>query len=142
MDTISSKKETPNEYKKKGDVETFDEVIGKNPRVLSSGRHDATFFKTMWDEINTTGQWQGEIWDKRKNDEIYPKRLMINTVYNEDGAVQRRIAMFTDITQKTEAEQLIWKQANFDFLTGLPNIRCFMTALTRKSRSLIETIYS
>ncbi len=111
---------------------SLDEVIGKNPRVLSSGRHDETFFKTMWDEINTIGQWQGEIWDKRKNDEIYPKRLMINTVYNEDGAVQRRIAMFTDITQKTEAEQLIWKQANFDFLTGLPNRQMFHDRLNQE----------
>ena len=110
----------------------LDEVIGRNPRMLSSGRHDATFFKKMWDEINTTGQWQGDIWDRRKNDEIYPKRLMINTVYNEDGAVQRRIAMFTDITQKTEAEQLIWKQANFDFLTGLPNRQMFHDRLNQE----------
>jgi diguanylate cyclase (GGDEF)-like protein/PAS domain S-box-containing protein len=111
---------------------SLDEVIGKNPRVLSSGRHDATFFKNMWHEINTTGQWQGDIWDKRKNNEIYPKRLMINTVYNEDGIVQRRIAMFTDITQETEAEQLIWKQANFDFLTGLPNRQMFHDRLNQE----------
>ncbi|MDI1298099.1 EAL domain-containing protein [Methylotenera sp.] len=111
---------------------SLDEVIGKNPRMLSSGRHDVTFFNTMWHEINSTGQWRGEIWDRRKNDEIYPKRLMINTVYNEDGTVQRRIAMFTDITQKTEADQLIWKQANFDFLTGLPNRQMFHDRLNQE----------
>ena len=111
---------------------TIDEVIGKNPSILNSGRHDQAFFKAMWHEINTTGQWQGEIWDRRKNDEIYPKRMMINTVYNEDGIVQRRIAMFTDITQKAQAEQLIWKQANFDFLTGLPNRQMFHDRLDQE----------
>jgi diguanylate cyclase (GGDEF)-like protein/PAS domain S-box-containing protein len=108
------------------------DVIGKSPSMLSSGRHDADFFKNMWHEINTTGQWQGEIWDRRKNNEIYPKRLMINTVYNEDGVVQRRIAMFTDVTQETETKQLIWKQANFDFLTGLPNRQMFHDRLTQE----------
>ncbi|MDI1309717.1 MAG: EAL domain-containing protein [Methylotenera sp.] len=109
-----------------------DDVIGRNPSMLSSGRHDATFFKNMWHEINTKGHWQGDIWDKRKNNEIYPKRMTINTVYNEDAVIQRHIAMFTDITQKTEAEQLIWKQANFDFLTGLPNRQMFHDRLNQE----------
>ncbi len=111
---------------------SLDDVIGKSPNILNSGRHDDEFFKNMWREINMTGKWQGEIWDKRKNGEIYPKRLMINTVYTEDGFVQRRIAMFTDITQKTEADQLIWEQANFDFLTGLPNRQMFHDRLNQE----------
>jgi len=111
---------------------SLDDVIGRNPKMLSSGRHDGAFFKNMWHEINMTGQWQGDIWDKRKNGEVYPKKLTINTVYNEDGVVQRHIAMFTDITQKTEAEQLIWKQANFDFLTGLPNRQMFHDRLNQE----------
>jgi diguanylate cyclase (GGDEF)-like protein/PAS domain S-box-containing protein len=111
---------------------SIDEIIGKNPNILKSGRHDEAFFQAMWNEINITGKWQGEIWDKRKNGEIYPKRLVINTVYNADGIVQRRIAMFTDITLKAQAEQLIWKQANFDFLTGLPNRQMFHDRLDQE----------
>lgn len=110
----------------------LDDVIGKNPKMLSSGRQDASFYNDMWNEIKATGKWQGEIWDRRKNNEIYPKRMIINTVFNEDGVIQRHIAMFTDITQKTEAEQLIWKQANFDFLTGLPNRQMFHDRLNEE----------
>jgi diguanylate cyclase (GGDEF)-like protein/PAS domain S-box-containing protein len=102
-----------------------EEIIGKNPSILKSGRHDEAFYQAMWHDINTTGYWQGEIWDRRKNGEAYPKWLTINTVFNEDGTVQRRVAMFTDISQKREAEQLIWRQANFDALTELPNRQMF-----------------
>ncbi len=102
-----------------------EEVIGHNPSVLKSGIHDDAFFKAMWDEINATGYWQGEIYDKRKNGDVYLKWLTINTVFNEDGTVNQHVAMFTDISQKKEAENLIWRQANFDFLTALPNRQMF-----------------
>ena len=104
---------------------TQEDVMGKDPRILKSGYHDVFFYKTMWQDINTNGYWQGEIWDKRKNGEIYPKWLTINTVFNEDGAIQQRVAMFTDISQRREAETLIWRQANFDVLTALPNRQMF-----------------
>jgi diguanylate cyclase (GGDEF)-like protein/PAS domain S-box-containing protein len=104
---------------------TQEEVMGKDPRILKSDYHDLVFYQSMWKEINTNGYWQGEIWDKRKNGEIYPKWLTINTVINEDGAIQQRVAMFTDITQRREAETLIWRQANFDLLTKLPNRQMF-----------------
>ncbi|OIQ82725.1 cyclic di-GMP phosphodiesterase Gmr [mine drainage metagenome] len=102
-----------------------EEAVGKNPRIFNSGRHDEAFYRAMWNDINASGHWQGEIWDKRKNGEVYPKWLSINTIFSEDGEVLRRIALFTDNTQKREAEQLIWRQANFDFLTGLPNRQMF-----------------
>ena len=102
-----------------------DEVVGRNPGILKSGRHDEAFYQAMWHEINTSGHWQGETWDRRKNGEVYLKWLTINTVFNADGTVQRRVAMFTDISREREAEQLIWQQANFDLLTGLPNRRMF-----------------
>jgi diguanylate cyclase (GGDEF)-like protein/PAS domain S-box-containing protein len=102
-----------------------EEVIGYTPSLLKSGKHDDAFFKAMWDEINATGYWQGEIYDQRKNGEVYLKWLTINSVFKEDGTVHQRVAMFTDISQKKEAENLIWRQANFDFLTELPNRQMF-----------------
>ncbi len=100
---------------------SFDEVQGKNHSMFSSGRHDRAFFKDMWHELNSTGKWQGEIWDKRKNGEIYAKWLTINTIRNEDGSAHCYVALFSDISEKKQSEEIIWKQANFDTLTGLPN---------------------
>jgi diguanylate cyclase (GGDEF)-like protein/PAS domain S-box-containing protein len=111
---------------------TLDEIKGKNPSILNSHRHDADFFQVMWAKINTTGAWQGEIWDKRKDGEIYPKWLTINTTFKEDGAPYRRIALFSDITEKKKSEQIIWQQANFDTLTGLPNRRMFHDRLAQE----------
>ena len=104
---------------------TADEVIGKNPKILQSGRHDRAFYQKMWQAINTTGRWQGEIWNKRKNGETYAEWLSINTIFNQDGSVHRRVALFTDISEKKKSEELVWNQANFDFLTQLPNRRMF-----------------
>jgi diguanylate cyclase (GGDEF)-like protein/PAS domain S-box-containing protein len=106
-----------------------EDVIGQDPKILSSGLHDQTFYQMMWHQINTDGCWQGEIWNRRKNGQIYAEWLSINTIFNGDGSVHRRVALFSDITQKKEAEQLIWKQANFDHLTELPNRRMFQTRL-------------
>jgi len=107
----------------------LEELVGKNHRILSSGRHDKSFYQRMWQEINTTGHWQGEIWNKRKNGETYVEWLTINTIYNEDDTVQRRVALFSDITQKKQLDELMWKQANFDALTGLPNRHMFLDRL-------------
>lgn len=109
-----------------------EEVIGKDPSILKSGYHDASFYQAMWQDINAEGYWQGEIWDKRKNGEIYPKWLTISTVFNEDSTIQQRVAMFTDISQKREAENLIWRQANFDMLTKLPNRQMFHDRLEQQ----------
>jgi len=121
-----------------------EEVVGKNRGVLSSGRHNEEFFETMWGDINATGNWQGEVWDRRKNGEIYPAWLTINTVYDKDGAVYRRIYLFSDNTAWKESEALIWRQANFDTLTQLPNRQMFRDRLTqdikkadRSNKSLI-----
>lgn len=69
-----------------------EEAIGNNHRLLKSGRHDAEFYKEMWASLNSTGRWQGEIWNKRKDGEIYPQRLSINTTYNSDGSVKFRVS--------------------------------------------------
>ena len=109
-----------------------EDVIGKPPSILKSGRHDVDFYQSMWSEINTTGKWTGEIWDKRKDGEVYPKWLTINTIYNNDGSVHLRFALFTDISQRKKSEEQIWQQANFDHLTELPNWRMFHDRLNQE----------
>ena len=105
------------------------EAIGQSPRLLKSGRHDHAFYLEMWQALETTGRWQGEIWNRRKNGEEYPEWLSINTIYDGNDKVLRRIAMFSDITEKKRNEETIWRQANFDALTDLPNRRLFRDRL-------------
>ena len=105
------------------------DVIGKYPNMLNPSRHDDVLYQTLWRKVNATGSWQGEIWNQRKNGEVYPQWLTINTVFNNKGDVQRRVAMFSDISQKKEAERKIWHQANFDSLTVLPNRKMFCERL-------------
>ena len=100
---------------------SFNEVQGKTPSLLQSGHHSADFYKAFWDELNTTGQWQGEIYNRRKNGDVYPQWLTVNTVFDSNGVPQQQVAMFIDFTEKKKAEELIWRQANLDTLTGLPN---------------------
>ena len=102
---------------------TENEVKGKNPKLLSSGRHDKDFYRSMWETINSSGLWQGEIWNKRKSGVVFPEWLTISTILNDDGSVHRRVALFFDITEKKENEELIWRQANYDALCDLPNRR-------------------
>lgn len=102
---------------------SLDEVIGKNPRILNAGKHDKEFYQRMWQSIINENKWQGEIWDKRKNGEIYPKLLHIHVLRRADGSVYRHVAQFSDITEKKQKEELIFWQANYDSLTGLPNRR-------------------
>ncbi|MFI4941549.1 MAG: PAS domain-containing protein, partial [Burkholderiales bacterium] len=97
------------------------ELIGQNPRLLQSRKHDRSFYQKMWATLLSTGQWQGEIWNRRKNGEIYPERMTISTLYDEDGKILRHIAIAADITKQKQAETLIWRQANFNLLTNLPN---------------------
>ena len=101
----------------------LDEVMCENSRILRSGRHDQAFYQAMWQSILATGGWQGEIWNRRKNGDIFAEWLSINTIHGEDGAVHRYVALFSDITKKKATEELIWRQANFDALTNLPNRR-------------------
>ena len=113
---------------------TAAEVIGKNPKILSSGRQGAEFYRGMWHELNEHGKWQGEIWNRRKDGDIYAEQLSINTIYTEDGKVHRRIGLFLDVTEKKKSDETIWKQANFDTLTGLPNRRMLYDRLEQEIR--------
>jgi diguanylate cyclase (GGDEF)-like protein/PAS domain S-box-containing protein len=110
---------------------SLDEVLGKDPALLHSDRHDEAFYRNMLTDINATGRWQGEVWNRRKNGEIYAEWLTINTIHNEDGTVHRRVAMFSDITEKKKNEEIIWIHANFDPLTQLPNRRMFYDRLAQ-----------
>jgi len=113
---------------------TQDEVIGKTPRILQSGHHGKDFYESMWSALVTTGQWRGEIWNRRKSGEVYPEWLSISSTFNEDGSVHRRVTLFSDITKKKELEELLWQQANIDLLTGLPNRRMFLDRLEQEIR--------
>ncbi|HJV51236.1 MAG TPA: EAL domain-containing protein [Noviherbaspirillum sp.] len=111
-----------------------DEVIGKRISILRSGRQDRDFYEAMWSALQSTGHWQGEIWNRRKNGDVYAEWLTINTVCNPDGSVFRRIALFSDITSKKKTDDLVWRQANFDSLTGLPNRLMFRDRLEQEVR--------
>ncbi|TRZ65934.1 MAG: diguanylate cyclase, partial [Rhodocyclaceae bacterium] len=110
----------------------LEEVAGRYSDFLRAYPEDQTFFKAMWDELKDTGNWHGEVWGRRKNGEIYPTWITINAILNEDGSVFRWVAMFSDITKKKESEELIWSQANFDTLTGLPNRRMLHDRLAQE----------
>ena len=100
---------------------TAEEAIGNNPKMLQSGQHDGTFYAAFWGSIESTGQWQGDIWNKRKNGEVYPEWLNISSVRDEEGRVTNYVAVFSDITERKRQEALITYQAHHDALTGLPN---------------------
>lgn len=108
------------------------EVIGKTPSILSSGIHDKDFYITMWDTLKNNGSWQGEIWNKRKNGEIYPEWLSIAKAVNPKYNETFFIAIFTDITSLKEADKKLYYYANHDILTGLAN-RVQFEANLRKS---------
>ncbi len=113
------------------DITGYDksELIGKDPKIFSSGKQTPQFYQLMWEEIKLTGTWQGEVYNTRKNGSHYPEWLSINTIYDDDGKVFRRIALFSDITQKKKKDALILRQANYDSLTNLPNRRMFIDRL-------------
>jgi diguanylate cyclase (GGDEF)-like protein/PAS domain S-box-containing protein len=105
---------------------TRDDVLGKNPRVLKSGRQDAVFYQQMWQSIRDTGSWAGEIWNRRKSGEIYPEWLTITTATTRRGGLRERthyVATFSDISQRKKNEAEIYQLAYYDPLTALPNRR-------------------
>ncbi len=116
----------------------FDEVKGKTHCMLKSDLHGAGFFNAMQDAINSSGQWQGEIWSKRKNGEVYAEWRTVNTSYHNDGSVHRRLALFSDISAIKLAEERILNQANYDQLTKLPNRRLFNDRLEQELKKSLR----
>ena len=116
-----------------------EEVLGKNPRILSSGRQDKVFYAAMWQQLLNNGSWTGELWDKRKDGQVYPKWLTITAIKNEQGETTGYVAIFSDITERKQAEEEIYNLAFYDALTRLPNRRLlldrFRLALSVSARS-------
>ena len=104
---------------------TREEVIGKTPALLQSGKQGADFYKKMWSELHKNGWWQGEIWNRRKNGDLYLEWLTINMVLDEKGKVINYIGMFSDITLIKESRQRMEYLATHDELTNLPNRTLF-----------------
>lgn len=105
------------------------EVIGKSPKMLNSGHHDKYFFTTMWNTIQSTGTWNGEIWNRRRNGELYPEHLTITAVKNVAGEITNYVGTATDITTSKAAAAEIENLAFYDHLTGLPNRRLLVDRL-------------
>jgi diguanylate cyclase (GGDEF)-like protein/PAS domain S-box-containing protein len=113
------------------DITGYDaaEVIGRNPSMFQSGHHDAAFYRAMWTDLLSTGKWAGEVWDKRKNGEIYPKLLTITAAYDDKKQVTHYVAVFRDISNRKKSEQEIHQLAFYDPLTKLPNRRLLLDRL-------------
>ena len=107
-----------------------DEVVGKSPSILQSGRHGKAFYDRMWAILDREGQWRGEIWNRRKNGEIYPELLTITAIRDEHERITHYAALFSDISEIKENERRIRHLAYYDPLTGLPNRRLFHDRLS------------
>ncbi|MGE0080172.1 MAG: PAS domain S-box protein [Thiohalomonadaceae bacterium] len=104
---------------------TMEEMLGQNPRMFASGEQDRAFYQNMWASLNTTDHWQGEIWDRRKNGEVFPLYTSITATRDAQGELQNYIAICTDISERKAAEERIRYLAHHDVLTGLPNRALF-----------------
>ncbi|MCB1932399.1 MAG: EAL domain-containing protein [Candidatus Accumulibacter sp.] len=97
------------------------EVIGQNPRLLQSGRHDRAFYQALWASLLDSGHWQGELWNRRANGEIYPQWATLSVVNDDAGRPSHYVCVFTDLTKLKRSERLADRLAHYDPLTALPN---------------------
>jgi diguanylate cyclase (GGDEF)-like protein/PAS domain S-box-containing protein len=111
---------------------TFDEIQYKNPRILKSGKHDKEFYTILWNELGKNGSWKGEIWNRKKNGEIYPEWLNLSVVKDISGKIINYVALFSDITKIKNSNAKIEYLAHHDPLTNLPN-RLLLKARLNKS---------
>lgn len=114
------------------------EALGMTPAMLRSGRQDAAFYAEMWRQIDEAGHWQGEIWNRRKNGEIYPELLSVSAVRGASGEIENYVGVFNDISASKRYEERLRHLAHHDALTGLPNrvlfLDRFREALARARR--------
>ncbi len=106
-----------------------DEVIGKTPSIGKSGRHDQAFYRQMWDALTQHNYWEGELWDRRRNGEAYPKHLAIFRILDQDGRVANYLAIFEDLTERKAIESELERHMHYDSLTGLANKVLFLNRL-------------
>ena len=102
-----------------------EEVLGKTPAILHSGRQGKSFYEEMWHELQLRKCWQGEIWNKRKDGNIYPEWLNITGLIGEEGEITHYIAIFSDISKQKESEERLYYLAHYDNLSKLPNRLAF-----------------
>lgn len=108
-----------------------DDVIGKNPSILSSGIHEKHFYKEMWRSLNKKGFWRGEIWNKRKDGELFLEEITIKAIKNNNGKIKNYVSIFIDITERKKLEEKLKFQAYHDDLTKLPNRKYFYYELNQ-----------
>lgn len=123
------------------------EALGQTPRLLKSGRQDVDFYAEMWTSIRATGHWQGELWNRRKNGEVYPEWLTISAVEDEQGRVTHYVSVFSDISPLKQSQEKLNFLAHHDLLTGLPNRLLFNIRLehsierARRYRKLLAVLF-
>ncbi len=115
------------------------DALGKTPRILKSGRHDAAFYQQMWTSLRESGQWRGEIWNRRKNGEIFPEWETISSVLDDHGRVSHYVSVFSDITDVKQSQQTLEYMAHHDPLTGLPNRSLFRVRLEHSMQRAVRT---
>jgi diguanylate cyclase (GGDEF)-like protein/PAS domain S-box-containing protein len=126
---------------------TIEEVAGKNPKIFSSGNQDSDFYASMWRSLTSSGYWEGEIWGKHKNGKLQLHWMTISVIYDKQGEVSQFVSIFSDITERKRTDELIWKQANYDLLTGLANRTLFHKQVQhelnrcQRNKSEIAVIY-
>jgi diguanylate cyclase (GGDEF)-like protein/PAS domain S-box-containing protein len=126
---------------------SFDEAVGKTPRLLRSDHHDRDFYRSMWKQIKNEGRWQGEIWNRRKNGEAYPQWLSISEIRDPTDAGSKYVAIFHDISEIKADQALLEYRAYHDPLTDLPNRTLFQDRLDRaveyahRSRRMVGVIF-
>ncbi len=111
-----------------------EEVLGRNPSLLQSGRQGPSFYQSLWRAIEETDHWRGEIWNRRKNGEVYPEFMTINAVRDEHGTLTNYVAIFTDISRHKQYQEQLEHLTHYDALTGLPNRTLFKARLEQSMR--------
>lgn len=109
----------------------FSEVVGKNPSILKSDRHNRDFYKSMWESLINSGSWEGEIWNRRKSGEAYPEKLSIGVIKDKLGRTIKYVSVFNDLTKIKESEEFIKYHSYHDALTDLPNRQLYADRLRK-----------
>lgn len=118
---------------------TAEEVIGKPTSIVISIRHSTRFFQKIWLSVKQSGHWQGEVWNRHKYGREYPAWLNISSVLSKEGSICYYLINFSNITDKKKSDEIIWRQANYDSLTGLPNRNMFYDRLSHDIKNAART---
>ena len=124
-----------------------EDIVGQNPHILSSGRHDHTFYEQLWRSVQEQGMWQGEIWNRKKNGAVFAEWLTISVAKNTQGETSHHIAIFSDITDRQAQAERLEFMATHDPLTSLPNRSLFTELLSnvlaeaRRSKKSVAVLF-